>query len=90
MTTFLIVSASILLVFATYALIAPVALNYGRFGGGFEVKCPSRLQPADVRVAASRAAITSAYGSPSLRLRRCTLLRPGESCDEACLKGLSA
>jgi hypothetical protein len=42
-----------------------------------------------VDVNASGAALASAYGVRRLNLRKCSLLSPGEVCDEACLKGIS-
>ena len=90
MITLLIVFASILSVFALYSVLAPLALNVGRFRGGFQLTCPNGARPADVQVRAGRAALSTAYGDPQLRLRRCSLQRPGEWCNEACLKGLQA
>jgi hypothetical protein len=89
MTTLLIVFASILSVFALYSVLAPLALNIGRFRGGFRLNCPNGGRSADVKLHAGRAALSTAYGDPQLRMRRCSLQRPGEWCDEACLKGVA-
>jgi hypothetical protein len=90
MTTLFIVFGSIVLVFALYTLVAPLALNLSRFMGRIRLACPHRDAEANVKVGATQAALTTAYGMPRLRLRNCSLLRAGESCDEACLKGLPA
>lgn len=90
MTTLFAVLGAILLVFATYTVTAPLALNAGRFLGRFHLSCPNRGQAADVTLHATRAALSSAYGIPRLAKRRCSLLGPGETCNEACLRELTA
>jgi hypothetical protein len=90
MTTLLLVSASILLVFVLYTVLAPVALNIGRFSGVLRLNCPNREESAEVRIHAGQAALSSAYGMPQFHQRGCSLLGAGENCDEACLKGLQA
>lgn len=89
MSTLAMVLGSVLLVFAVYAIVAPFALNYGRFTRPFRLPCPERHLNASVEVKATGAAISSAYGG-RVRLRKCSLLSPGQGCDEACLKGLTA
>jgi hypothetical protein len=90
MVSFMMVFAAILLIFATYTLLAPLALNAGRFLGRFRLTCPNRSEHAEVQVHAARAALSAAYGTPDLGLRHCSLLRPGDTCNEGCLKGLAA
>jgi hypothetical protein len=90
MTTVFPVLAAILLVFVSYTVMAPLALNARRFVGKFHLTCPNRGEVAEVKVRAARAALSSAYGSPRIMKRRCSLLRQGETCNEACLKELTA
>jgi hypothetical protein len=90
MLTLGVVLTAIVAVFAVYTVLAPLALNYGRFGNGFRLPCPERNETAKVDVNAAGAAISSAYGLQRLHMRKCSLLSPGDVCDEACLKGISA
>ena len=89
MLTLGVVMMVLAMVFVVYTVLAPLALNYGRFGNGFRLACPERNIHAQVDVNASGAALASAYGVRRLNLRKCSLLSPGEVCDEACLKGVS-
>jgi hypothetical protein len=92
MTTLFIVALSIILVFAVYTMAAPLALNLSRFAFAFHVPCPECTLEADVKVGAIRAAVGTAYGEgiKALRVRRCSLLPPGETCAGACLKQIAA
>ncbi len=90
MVTALIVMASIVVVFAGYLLIAPAALNAGRFARARTVNCPEWDLPARVRLGAWVAGLTSAYGTPRLVLKRCNLLDSGEACAQDCMKTLHA
>lgn len=90
MLTLGVVLTAIVTVFAIYTVLAPLALNYGRFGNGFRLPCPERKVAAQVDVNAAGAAISSAYGLQRLHMRKCSLLAPGDGCNEACLKGVSA
>jgi hypothetical protein len=85
-----VVLMTVLVVFATYTVLAPLVLNFGRFDCGFALHCPDRQEGAVVEVRAAGAAISSAYGEPSLKLRHCSLLGPGEVCQQACLQGIAA
>jgi hypothetical protein len=90
MGTLVLVLASILVVFALYAIVSPLALNYARFASRFRLPCPERHVDASVEVKAAGAALTSAYGGARVHMRRCSLLLPGEGCNEECLKGFAA
>lgn len=86
MLTLSLVLGAILLVFVSYTVLAPLIANYGRFGSGFRLDCPEKNTHATVRVNAPVAAIASAYGARKLAMKSCSLLRPGDVCDEACLR----
>jgi hypothetical protein len=90
MGTMVVVLASILLVFALYAIVAPIALNYARFASRFRLPCPERHVDAAVQLKATGAALSSAYGGSHVRMSRCSLLLPGEGCNEECLRGFVA
>ena len=87
LTTAIITVAVVLGVFLTYAVLAPVIANLGRFMGRTWLFCPEHQEYALIGVNPLGAAFTAGYGSPSLAVRRCTLRKPGEVCDERCLEG---
>lgn len=88
MFTAALVLGSILVVFASYTVLAPLVMNYGRFAGFFRLPCPERHTDARVEVNAAGAAISSAYGGRNLHVAHCSLLDRGAVCDGACLKGM--
>lgn len=90
MGTLVLVLAAIVVVFALYAIVAPIALNYARFTSRFRLPCPERHVDAAVEIKATSAALTSAYGGSHVHMRRCSLLLPGQGCNEECLKGFAA
>jgi hypothetical protein len=86
MMTLLSVLVGIVAVFGAYTLAAPILLNRGRYNKGFRVMCPERNLFARVEANANAAAIAAAYGAKRLPVRRCDLLKTGETCDGACLR----
>lgn len=90
MLTIVSVTAAILVVFVAYAAVAPMAMNLGRFWGKHSLTCPNRDVRAEVEVHPARAALAASYGAADLGLRRCSLLRPGDTCNEGCLRGIAA
>lgn len=74
-------------VFLAYSVLAPLALNLGRFIGRSWLFCPEHQEYARVGVHPFAAAFTAGYGAPALSVRRCSLLPPGQACDEQCLNG---
>jgi hypothetical protein len=87
MTTSVMPILVVLGVFFAYALLAPIAMNIGRFTGRNWLFCPDREEYAQVRVNPLRAALSTSYGAPDVTVRTCTLLKPGQACDEHCLDG---
>ena len=85
MTTLLTVFATVFAVFLGYVLIGPTAVNLPRFLGRFRLACPNCLSYGEVKLKPFGAALTSAYGIPRLQVRECTLLAPGEKCDDGCV-----
>ena len=90
MTALIIVMLSILAVFLAYTLIAPTVLGLPQFIGKFRLPCPVHRAYASIRLNPFGAALTSAYGEPRLRVRRCSLRGKGEQCGEDCLTELKS
>ena len=88
MSTLAIVFAAIIGVFLVYTVLAPTVFGLPAFMRPVELACPHHPVVGRIRIAGLRAALTSAYGRPDLRVIRCSLLGPGKSCDEACLQGM--
>jgi hypothetical protein len=87
MTTIATLTLLVLGVFLIYSVLGPVALNVGRFLKRAWLYCPEHQEYARVGVHPFGAALTAAYGGPTLHVRRCSLLKGGEVCDEKCLAG---
>lgn len=87
MSTSLATIIAVLAVFAGYTLLAPIVANLGRFWGSTWLMCPEHREYGRVRLNAVGAALTAGYGGPDLAVRRCSLRKPGEACDERCLHG---
>jgi hypothetical protein len=86
MTTLAWVFAAILAVFLVYTMLAPTVLGLPAFMRTVNLACPYHPAVGRIRLNGVRAALTGAYGRPSLRVVRCNLLAPGKRCDQACLK----
>ena len=85
MATSTVLILVVLGVFLAYTVAAPILLNVNRFIGRSWLFCPEHQEYAQVGVNTLGAAFTSGYGAPDLSVRRCTLRKPGEFCDEQCL-----
>ena len=86
METMLMMGGLILAIFLGYTVLAPTILNLPRFFGTYRLACPHYKAPAELKINSFQAALTAGYGLPWLRVRRCNLLAPNETCDEDCLK----
>ena len=68
-------------------VLLPVVLNtFQRYRYKRVVKCPETGGLAEVDVDAPRAAFSSAFGRPLLRIKNCTLWPKRKGCREGCLK----
>jgi len=67
-----------------------VARLYLRFRGTRIIGCPGTGQPAAVKLAAWRIAVTPGFSAPKLRLVDCSRWRGRGRCDQACLEGIEA
>ena len=90
MTALFIVMSAILAVFLAYTVLVPTVLGLPQFIGKFRLPCPVHGAFAEVRLNSVGAALTSAYGEPSLHVRRCNLRNRGEECGEDCLAAVKA
>jgi len=68
-----------------YVLMPLAADTFRRFRSPRRMSCPETGGPAEVGVDASRAALTSAFGRPVLRVRNCSLWPEKEGCNQDCV-----
>ena len=80
-----IVLVAILAVAFLYVLTPLVADTFRRFRYPGMLRCPETGGKAEVGVDASRAALTSAFGRPRLRVKGCSLWPERERCQQSCL-----
>lgn len=85
MTTTMPVTVAVLGVLLSYTVLAPIARNVARFVGRTWVVSPHRHRYGRVKLNALWAALSAGYGAPLFSVRRCRLLRKGETCDQKCL-----
>lgn len=76
-------------IFLTYSVLAPVTLNFGRFAGRRTLPCPHHNTKGVLRFNALSAALGAGYGPPAPRVKKCSMMRPEEKCDEGCLRNVS-
>jgi len=82
--------AAIAAIGVIYVLL-PVALSvFAEFREPKQVTCPESSEPARVLVDARHAAVTSAVGLRTLRLRGCSRWPHRGGCDRSCLSQLQA
>jgi hypothetical protein len=80
-----LVLVAILALALLYVLIPLMADTLRRFRGPRMLSCPEAGGEAEVGIDASHAALTSAFGTPSLRVRHCSLWPERERCKQDCL-----
>ncbi len=68
-----------------YVLMPLMADTFRRFRGPRVLTCPDTGGKAEVGIDASRAALTSAFGLPSLQVKSCSLWPEKEQCKQDCL-----
>jgi hypothetical protein len=69
-----------------YVLLPQVLHTFQRYRNRKALTCPEAGGPAEIDVDASRAAFSSAFGKPLLRIKNCTLWPRRKGCAEDCLK----
>jgi hypothetical protein len=80
-----LVIAAVIGIAALYVLLPHVRHTFVRFRAGRTVRCPEAGTEARIGVNAARAAVTSAFGSPSVRVEGCSLWPDRRGCAQACL-----
>jgi hypothetical protein len=80
-----IVLVAVLAVAFLYVLMPLVADTFRRFCRPRMLSCPETGGTAEVGIDASRAALSSAFGEPQLRVKRCSLWPGRDRCKQHCL-----
>jgi hypothetical protein len=80
-----IVLVAVLAVAFLYILMPLVADTFRRFRSPRTLRCPETGGPAEVGIDASRAALSSAFGQPLLRVKSCSLWPKRDQCKQDCL-----
>jgi hypothetical protein len=80
-----IVLIAIVAVALLYVLVPLAADTYRRFRDTRALRCPETGGKVEVGIDASRAAFTSAFGRPFLRVKSCSLWPEKEQCKQDCL-----
>ncbi len=68
-----------------FVLLPLGAHTFARYRAARVLPCPETGQRAQVGIDAARAAFTSAFGSPRLRARACSLWPARRGCAQRCL-----
>lgn len=80
-----VVMIAVLAVAALYVLMPLVADTFRRYRNSRLLRCPETGGKAEVGIDASRAAFTSAFGRPLLRVKMCSLWPERAQCRQDCL-----
>jgi hypothetical protein len=84
-----LIAIAAMLAFGTLFVLLPVALDsYRRFRRRRVVTCPETKAIAEIVVDARRAACSSFFGEPRLRIRECTRWLQRKYCAQNCLSRL--
>ena len=81
-----IVLAGIVALALLYVVLPVVTEAFRRFRGGRRVECPGTSAPAEVRLDAGHAALTSAFGPPDVRVENCSNWPERAGCSQGCLE----
>lgn len=74
---------------ALFYVMLPVFLDVlMRYRKATILMCPQKNKEASVGIDATRAALSSLFGQPQIRLKDCTLLHNGQHCNLECLKSI--
>ena len=80
-----VVLVAVLAVAFLYVLMPLVADTFRRFRRPRMLSCPENGGPAEVGIDASRAALSSAFSHPLLRVKSCSLWPKRQGCKQHCL-----
>ncbi len=81
-----IVIAAILAIALLYVLVPVVTDAFPRYRRRKILRCPETGRDTGVAIDASKAALTSAFGPPVLRVKDCSLWPQREECRQECLE----
>lgn len=87
MNTPLITVAAIVVLASLYVLLPVVLHTFQRYRHKRVLQCPETKGMAEVDVDAERAAFSSAFGRPQLRVKDCSIWPKRRGCAQGCLKG---
>jgi hypothetical protein len=85
MKTPLILAAAIIALGGLYVLLPLVIHTFQRYRNKRVMTCPETESPAEINIDAQRAAFSSAFGRPLLKIKNCTLWPKKKGCDEDCI-----
>lgn len=83
-----ILIAAILAIALLFVLVPVVTDAFRRFRTRKILRCPETGRDAEVGIDASKAALTSAFGPPVLRVKDCSLWPERKGCEQDCLPPL--
>jgi len=86
MKTALITISMVVALGGFYVLLPLVIHTFQRYRNKRVMTCPETGDPAEVNIDARRAAFSSAFGRPLLKVKHCTLWHKRKDCDQNCLK----
>ncbi len=86
MKTALITIAMVVALGGLYVLLPLVVHTFQRYRNKRVMTCPETEGLAEVDIDSRRAAFSSAFGRPLLKIKNCTLWPKKKGCDEDCIK----
>ncbi len=86
MKTALITIAMVVALGGLYVLLPLMIHTFQRYRNKRVLTCPETEGLAEVDIDSRRAAFSSAFGRPLLKIKNCTLWPKKRGCDEDCIK----
>lgn len=86
MNTPLITIAAIIALGGLFVVLPLFVHTFQRYRNKKVLKCPETGELAEVDINAPRAAISSLFSKPLLKVKNCTLWPKRKGCDEECLR----
>jgi len=86
MNTPWIAMAAVIALGMIYVLLPVIAHTFQRCRNKKVLKCPETGGYAEIDIDAPRAAFSSAFGKPLLRVKNCTLWPKRKKCPQGCLR----
>jgi hypothetical protein len=86
MIRLLLFTLGLVLIGVLYLVLPKMLYGYLRFCGSRLVRCPAAKDLAEIHLDARRAALTSAIGSPRIRVNDCSLWPTYAGCAQRCVR----